>query len=221
MFEFPLSSQVNQVIHKNKIVDHAQPRPTTRIKDLLTAQIHQIRWHAKLAETTLRIPATAQVTEIQIFHLVLKGAEIHPDLLQFLDRTIPHPILFRVVASDGQIAHSAAYKRPSDVGGTSHIVVGERFTSGFLAPPVDGWPLLPSALDLGHLYRALLEPLLPLASRRGEVLGPLIQRCSEYQIVQSRIKQLTNKVNREKQFNRRVEMNRELNELKVTQTALQ
>ena len=212
MFDFPPSTIVNRVIPKTRIIENA--RPSTRLKDLLTQQIQQVRWHAKLSPETIKISATPQVPEIQVFHLTLKGSEIHPDLLNLLDKTIPQPMLMAIETSDDKLAHSAAYKRPSEAD-ASQWVVGARFTSDFV--PRDSIPLqtLPVALDLARLYTALLQPLLPLTARKSEPLPVLIERCDQYQSHQRKITQLIAKVNREKQFNRRVTLNQELNTLKA------
>lgn len=217
MFDFPPGTLVNRAVPKSKILDKA--RPTTRLKDLLTRQVQQILWHAKLAPETIRIPATPQVPEIQIFHLQLKGTELHPDLLQLLDKTIPQPSLFIIETSERQIAHSAAHKRPSEAD-SSQWVVGARFTSDFAPAKKSARLPLPAALDLSHLYTALLAPLLPLAPRRAETLQALIERCDHHQSLQRRIVQLTAKVNGEKQFNRRVVLNQDLTTLKAELDAL-
>ncbi len=210
MFEFPPATLVNRVIPKTKILEKA--RPTARLKALLTGEIQQIRWHAKLSPETVKLAATAQVPEIQIFHLQLKGSSIHPDLLQLLDLAIPQPIIFELVNAEGLIAHSAAHKRPSEADSTQWVT-GPRFTSLFNKPPAI-LLILPTALDLGKLYAALLQPLLPLSARPSEALPALIDRSHHYQALQRKLSQLTTKVNREKQFNRRVALNQELNQLK-------
>ncbi len=210
MFDFPPSTLVNRVIPKTRILENA--RPSTRLKGLLTQQIQQIRWHAKLSPETIRIPATPLVPEIQVFHLALKGSEVHPDLLALLDKTIPQPMLWVIETTDHNLAHSAAYKRPSEAD-ASQWVIGARFTSGFTSPP-SSHPQIPVALDLSRLYRAILQPLLPLTARDAEALPTLIERCDHYRSHRRKITQLTAKVNREKQFNRRVELNQQLNNLK-------
>jgi hypothetical protein len=212
MFDFPHSTIVNRPIPKSKILERA--RPTTRLKELLTHQIQQILWYAKLAPETIRIPSTPQVPEIQIFHLQLKGKELHPDLLELLDKTIPQPIIFTIETSERKLAHSAAHKRPSEAD-SSQWVVGSRFTSDYTPlENITSLPL-PAALDLSRLYTALLAPLLPLAPRRAEPLPDLIERCGAHQSLQRKIALLTSKVNREKQFNRRVTLNLELNALRA------
>ena len=165
------------------------------------------------------IPATIHVPEIQIFRLTLKSSEIDTGLLDFLDNAIPQPILWKLVTPDHQIAHSAAHKRPNEAD-AGRWFTGPRLTSSFSRQPSATLPL-PTALDLGHLYTALLAPLLPLAARRGETLPALIERCSQHQSLQRKIAQLTTKVHREKQFNRRVAFNQELNSLLATLMSLE
>ncbi len=216
MFEFPPSTIVNRVIPKTRIVENS--RPATRLKDLLTQQIQQIRWHAKLSPETIHIPATAQVPEIQIFHITLKEGEIHPALLDRIDNTIPQPIIHQLENIDGHTALSAAHKRPS---GADHgrWVTGERFTTGFtaLSPPAP----LPAAIDLGQLYTALIAAILPLARRPGESIADLTQRCHQHCQLQRQISQLQSKIRREKQFNRKVALNQELQQQQRQLTRLQ
>lgn len=217
MFKFPPSTIVDRVIPKTRIVENSHPRG--RLKDLLTQQIQQIRWHAKLSPETIHIPATPQVPEIQIFHLTLKGDEIHPDLLGLLDKTIPQPMLITIETDNHKLAYSAAYKRPSEAD-AAQWVVGARFTSDFTSKDSLSLQPLPTALDLGQLYSAFLTPLIPLAGRKNEALPLLIERCNQYQQCQRKTAQLTAKVNREKQFNRRVALNQELNSLKAELSSL-
>lgn len=120
--------------------------------------------------------------------------------------------------SEKGTAISAAFKRPSEAD-SSQWVVGSRFTSAFTTPqPVE--PPLPTAIDLGHLYAALLAPLLPLPARAGEALAAQVARCEAYLRLRRQIDQLTARLHREKQFNRKVVLNQELKPLQAELAAL-
>lgn len=205
MFTYPSSTLVNRPIHKTKLLENASASP--RLKALLTDQIKQLRWHAKLSPTTLKIPATPNVPEIQIFQLILKTSDINSDLLDWIDKTMPQPIFFILENKEGKIAHSAAHKRPSDASATQWVT-GTRFTSSFIPKP-PSYPSLPNSLDLAHLYAAHFSQLLPLPSRKKEILPDHIQRCETYRSLQRQISQLNVKIRREKQFNRKVELNQQ------------
>ena len=209
MFVFPRGTLVNRVIPKSKIL--ANTRASTRLKDLLTSEIQQIRWLAKLSPATTNLKSSPHVPEIQVFQIQLKGPDITPDLLDLLDKAIPHPLFHLLLSPSDQQAWSAAHKRPSD-SDPSKWVTGPRFTSPFKIPP-SSFPPLPTAPDLDHLYASLFAPLLPLTPKSAEPLPYLIARCQHHQSLDRQIKQLTSKVNRERQFKRRITLNQELNRL--------
>lgn len=211
MFESPPAALLNRKIPKAKFL--ANSHPSTRLRGLLTSQVQDITWHAKLSPESINLAATAAVAEIEVFHLTLKGKEIHPDLLDFLDKTIPHPIFFRLENQEGEVSHTTAHKRPHEAH-PNEWVLGSRFSTDFA--PVDSTSLpLPIVLDLEKLYLALFGLLLPLPARPKESLEALITRNKQHQTLSRQIQALQNKVNREKQFHRRVALNQELNTLKA------
>ncbi len=218
MFDYPPATHVSRTIPKSKFFD--QGKPNHRLKKLFTQQIQHILWLAKLSPDTLKIPATPQVIEIEVFHLTLKGTELHHDVLDAMDAAISHPIIFLLESVDGLHATSAAYKRPSEAAANQWIV-GSRFITAWSAPSQKPAAVLPSTLDLSQLYLALFQPLLPLAALPAETLAALTQRCGNYLSLQKQASQLSQKISREKQFNRRVDYNRQLNALKAQLTLME
>lgn len=211
MFDCPPASLLNRRIPKSKFL--ANSHPSTRLRDLLTTQVGTITWLAKLSPESTNLSATSAVAEIEVFHLTLKEKEINPDLLDFLDKTVPHPIFFRIQNKEGECSHSAAFKRPHEVN-AGDWVLSSRFSTDFASSPPT-FPPLPTALDLDKLYLTLFELLLPLSSRSGESLEALINRNKQHQTLSRQARALENKLNREKQFNRKVVFNQELNALRL------
>lgn len=210
MFTCPPASLLKRKIPKAKFLVNSHP--STRLRNLLTSQVKEIVWHAKLSPESTDLSSTSAVAEIEVFHLTLKGKEIHPDLLDFLDKAIPHPIFFQIKNDEGQLAHSTAHKRPHEVN-ANEWVLGSRFSSAFASSSPSLQPL-PTAVDLEKLYLALFAQLLRLPTRPAETLEALIARNKQHQTLSKQIQALQNKANREKQFNRRVSYNQELNQLK-------
>lgn len=211
MFAFPAQTVFGKTIPKARIYAHADP--TRRVRDLFTHQVAEIRWTHKLSPETLHLAAKPEVPEIEIFEIQLKSDKLDTVVLETIDRAIPYPILHRIHSTKG-VAYSAAFKRPSEAD-SQQWVVGARFTSDFADVPADDLPPLPTALDLGNLYAALVAPLLPLPARKGERLGDHIARCDQFQKVSRKVDQLTSRIGREKQFNRKVTLNEELKPLKL------
>lgn len=215
MFVFPPQTAFGKTIPKSRIYTHAAP--TRRVRELFVSQLSEIVWAHKLSPETLRLPATTSVSEIQVFDLHLKGESLDDDVLQAIDRAIPYPVLHRLHSEKG-VTWCAAYKRPSEAD-ASQWVVGSRFRSSTESPS-QACPPLPAALDLGQLYAALFAPLLPLPPRSGESLAHHIERCEAFTRLRRQIDQLTARLHRERQFNRKVELNRQLKPLQAELEAL-
>lgn len=73
---------------------------------------------------------------------------------------------------------------------------------------------LPVVLNMGALYQSLLASMTPLSFRKGENLDSLVSRVDLLRIKEREADKLESRMNKEKQFNRRVELNRSLNILK-------
>lgn len=216
MFAFPAQTVFGKTIPKARIYTHADP--TRRVRDLFTHQVAEMRWTHKLSPETLHLPAKPGVPEIEIFEIRLKADKLDPVVLETIDRAIPYPVLHRIRTGNDE-AWSAAFKRPSEAD-SQQWVVGARFTSDFSKERCDDLPPLPTALDLGHLYAALVAPLLPLPARKAEALPDHIARCDQFQKISRKVEQLTSRIRREKQFNRKVALNEELKPLQRELEAL-
>lgn len=215
MFTFPAQTAFGKVVPKSRIYTHSSP--SRRVKELFVSQLSEIVWAHKLSPETLHLPARPGVPEIQIFDLHLKTTTLDDDVLHAIDRAVPYPVIHRLHSEKGT-AISAAFKRPSEAD-SSQWVVGSRFTSAFTRPKsVD--PPLPTAIDLGHLYAALFAPLLPLPARAGETLATHVSRCEAYLRLLRQIDQLTARLHRAKQFNRKVEINQQIKPLQAEATLL-
>jgi hypothetical protein len=70
------------------------------------------------------------------------------------------------------------------------------------------------ALHLGGLYEQLLHRLIPLSARPQETLAELVARVEQAQAKQRELDKTTARLAKEKQFNRKVEINAILRQLK-------
>jgi hypothetical protein len=69
---------------------------------------------------------------------------------------------------------------------------------------------MPLALDLGVLYEQLLQRLIPLTLRKNETLAELVTRVEDLRLKENEVQKITSKLAKEKQFNRKVEINAQL-----------
>lgn len=215
LIAYPKQAAFGRVLPKNKIYEHSGAN--TRLKDLFVKQVEQIVWQYKLAPETLHLPARPGVPEIQVFSIQLKTPELHSDVLRCIDGAIPFPIVFELTC-DGRIRVTAAYKRPNEAD-ASRWVLSDYFASDWL--PMDSErTAMPVALHLGGLYEQLLHRLIPLSARPQETLAKLVARVEQAQAKQRELDRITARLAKEKQFNRKVEINAQLRQLKNDHAAL-
>lgn len=243
LITWPRAAYFGRAIPKNKIYEHAGAN--TALKDLFVQQVEQIIWDYKLAPETINIPADAKTSEIQVFRINLKSSHLDHKVLQAIDKAIPFSILFELSYHD-QIKLAAAYKRRSESDST-RWVIGRYFESGWQPDDAEREPL-PIARNLSALYEQLLSPLVdasrtvedrprsvdhvqeaPPAYNINRPDGPETKKLSLEQRIalaesieakQKEIAKIRSRLNREKQFNKRVAINAELRDAKEKLQAL-
>ncbi|WP_201353178.1 DUF4391 domain-containing protein [Hydrogenimonas urashimensis] len=214
-FEFPSQAKYGRVIPKSKIYEHASIGGALRQRFI--GQIDKIVWSYKLAEETLHLPATEKVPEIEIFDIYLKGDTIDEAVLKAIDRAIPLPILFILHRSgDGALKIKAAYKRPSEA--DSHKwVIESYFETDWLPADTPAEPL-PVALDLEKLYAQLIKALMPQTIAETAKTGDIeaeVERAKRIEALEREYRRLKAKRDREKQFNKKVQINGQMHTLKI------
>ncbi len=214
LFAYPRQAEFGRTLPKNKIYEHSGAN--TRLKGLFVEQVEQIVWRYKLAPETINLAAKPGVPEIQVFAIQLKTPELHRDVLRCIDGAVQFPIIFEITQGQGPDARTqvvAAYKRPSDADAASWVC-SEYFESAGMPAASERAPL-PLALDLGGLYEQLLHRLVPIAPRTQESLRHLVARTEAAMTTAKEVKKIEASLAKEKQFNRKVEINSTLRQLKA------
>lgn len=215
MFNYPKKTHFRRVLPKNKIYAHS--RASKALQARFVDQVVKITWLYKLAPETLNIPASTAVQEIEIFEIQLKQQELHQDILRAIDRTIRHPIAFQL-RFQNQVRYMMPSKRPNEAD-SNKWVLGEYFSTGWQDFEASE-ESLPVALNMAALYEHMLRAHLSLPTRDGESLADHVARITELQQKQREAKQLEARLNKAKQFNRKVELNQQLRALKSEVAAL-
>lgn len=213
LIAYPQQAAFGRVLPKNKIYEHS--RANARLQRLFVEQVEQIVWQYKLAPETINLPARPGVPEIQVFSIQLKSNELHEDVLRCIDGAVQFPILFELNQGQGDQAKTqvvAAYKRPSDAD-ASRWVLSSYYATDWMPAATARTPM-PLALDMAQLYSALLQGLMPLPARPQESLPEWVARVKQAQAKHREIEKIQARLNKEKQFNRKVEINATLRQLK-------
>lgn len=207
-FDFPQNAKVDRSLPKSKIYEHVSP--SRGVKDLFVKQVEKITWLYKLSPETINIPARGGVQEIQVFNISLKMGSLKEEVLQTIDKAIPSPILHRL-EYQGKVKYALAYKRPSEADSSKWVLSSYFSTDWFVreAKKVS----LPLVLDLSALYEQLITNVIALPHRSGESLDGYVARAEMLGKMKKEAEKVEIRIKREKQFNRKVELNRELREI--------
>ena len=213
LIAYPKQAAFWRVVPKNKIYEHSGAN--TRLQRLFVEQVEQIIWQYKLAPETINLPARPSVPEIQIFSIQLKSTELHEDVLRCIDGAVQFPILFELNQGQRDQAKTrvvAAYKRSSEAD-ASRWVLSSYFGTDWM-PAATARTAMPLAIDMAYLYAALLQGLLPLPARPQEALPDWVARVEQAEAKRREMEKAQTRLTKEKQFNRKVEINATLRHLK-------
>lgn len=210
LFSFPIQARVSRVVPKSKIYEHGPVN--TALRDKFVRQVEQITWAYKLAPETINLPARGSVPEIQVFEITQKIAELDDEVLRAIDRAISLPIIFEL-HYEQRTRMVAAFKRNSEAD-ASRWVLSDYFATAWLPSDIER-TAIPLALDLGGLYEQVLQRLIPTPARPQESLADLVARVELVVAKQREVEKTANKLAKEKQFNRKVEINATLRQLKT------
>ncbi|ELY2855767.1 DUF4391 domain-containing protein [Cronobacter turicensis] len=206
---YPKQAVFGRTLPKNKIYEHSGAN--TRLKDLFVGQVEQIVWQYKLAPETINLPARPGVPELQIFSIQLKTSELNLDVLRCIDGAVQFPVIFEL-SFDERTKVIAAYKRPNE-SDASRWVLSDYFATAWLSSDYER-AAMPLALDLGSLYEQVLHRLIPMPARPQETLADLVSRLELVAAKQREVEKAASRLAKEKQFNRKVEINAHLRRLK-------
>lgn len=209
LFAYPVKAAFGRIVPKTKLYEHGSVG--ARLKSLFTEQVERIVWQYKLAPETTNLSASPGAPEIQVFSVRLRASELHHDILWCLDKAIPFPLVFELVYED-RLQVVACYKRPSKAE-TNRWICSDYFATDWIATESPR-TALPVALNLDGLYEQLLRALIPLTHRPKESLSDLAERATKVRALRKEMDKAVSQLATEKQFNRKVEINASVRELK-------
>lgn len=210
MIIFPEHCKVERLIAKEKI--YSKVKASDKLKAKFVEQVESITWSYKLAPVSLHIPERDGINEIQIFTVVLRKQEFDVDVLKAIDVAIPFPIFF--ILRFGECENLlTGYKKIA----ANAVVPGsliEYFASGWQLKVSDGMPL-PAALDMSALYVTLFRQVAQLPQDCTALrLEAFANTLSARRQLEKEIAALQKKCDNEKQFDKRMELNCQLRELR-------
>lgn len=208
---FPASTAYGRRIPKQKFYENLSVTPTLR--RIFTEQIESIIWSHKLSPATVNVAKGELVEELEVFHILLRQRGLDSAVLELIDREIPYHILF-LLEFGGDFQARIGYKEPS--GGKTTFKVDAYYQTDWM--PQDTLPLSLAGLNLDAIYENFVRQLagsnLVSGAESGTSLKDAVEQNKQRQKLLKQIAALENKIGREKQFNKQVEFNEQLKDLK-------
>ena len=210
MLGFPVSTEFNKRIPKQKFYDNLDVSPTLR--RVFVDQIRLVYWRNKLAASTLNIAAGEVVSEVEVFEVRLNEPKLDEAVLKQIDKEIPYHILF-ILTCDGKAQAWIGYKEAA-ASGSSAFKVNRYYHTDWM--PEDELQFHIDGLNMDAVYESLVRQIAgdKLQADSGESLKESVERDEKKKQLEKQIATLESKMRKEKQLNRQMEMNAELKKLR-------
>ena len=216
LFNLPERSLFNRKIPKNKFYEKL--KANTKLKDMFVDEIDYILWKYKLSKETVNLDSTEEVQEIQVFEIHLKQRELSDEILENIDKSIPYPILHVLIYED-EVKLSIAYKQRNQ-NNENKFVVNRYYETEWMQIAELQFNIL-SGFNLQDVYENIIRSLMPTGNvKEDENLNESIEKQAKIEKLEKECSKLEAKIRNEKQINRKVELNIELQKKKKELTSL-
>lgn len=213
LYFYPEQAKVNRLIPKNKFYEEG--KASSQIEQLFVEQVENMRWAYQLDVSTTHMQDKDDLKEIQILHIQSRVENFDTAILAYIDKLIPSPIIFEVYFNDAVKVY-ATYKRLNQADKTK-VVAGQYYSTAW-QNDINRMPL-PIFLHLSGLYEHFIHDLLPheVANSGENVQDDIEAKIALNEKIEQLNKQLaklSQSLKREKQFNRQVEINQRIKDLR-------
>ena len=211
MLALPKTTEFNKRIPKQKFYENLTVTPA--LKRAFVEQIRLIWWQNKIAPATANLAPGKSVTEVEVLELRLNQPSLDEAVLRQIDREIPYHILF-LLEHAGKYQSWIGYKEAAS--GSAAFQVRQYYHTGWMEP--ERLPIRMEGITVDAVYENFVRQVAgdSLAPSGGEALQDSVERDLRRQQLQKQIAALENKIRKEKQLNRQVELNAKLKSLKKT-----
>ena len=207
MLALPQQTEFNKRIPKQKFYGHINSNAA--IKSQFAAHVKTIYWRNKIAASTLNIAAGSMMPELEVFEINLNTPNINESVLRQIDMAIPYYILF-LLEYNSKYQAVIAFKEITE---NKNIKVNNYYYTNWFDEK--DLPLKMEGLSVDSVYENFVRQIAGtyLSSRSEESLKQSIALADEKAKLQKQIVVLESKIRKEKQFNKKVELNADLKRL--------
>lgn len=205
------ATEFNRRIPKTKFYENINIMPP--LKRLFVDQVKNIYWRNKIAVTTTNLTDGKYVTEIEIFEINLNNSQVNIELLKLIDSVIPYHILY-ILEYNGKYQAWIGYKETTNI--EKKISKVDRYYHTDWIEENE-FVIKLEGLNLDDVYENLVRQIAGdklQSDNSTESLKQSIERYQQIEVIEKQINTLQNKIRKEKQLNKQMEMNTELKKLR-------
>ena len=191
MIELPKSCYVNKPLPKKLFYEKVGV--SSGVKDEFVNLVDKITWLYKLSPDTIGITKTENIVEIQIFQINVKEKKIPLSVIKTITKGVQYKILFIIKYND-------EYCYSVKVDDIYFADWNEDINFDF------------NAINLEIVYENIVKSIIK-EENNNKKFETIIENKNNINDIEKRIVQLRQKIKNEKQFNRKIELNKELNKL--------
>ena len=212
MLGLPRSIEFNTRIPKQTFYENLAG--TAALKRFFAEQVKSVYWRNKIAATTMNIAAGTAVTEIEVFEIHLNQSQIDENVLRQIDKVIPYHILF-MLKYEGKHRAVISYKEAAAAGSKAFAIMRYYYTDWL---PLDEMPVKLEGLNIDAIYENFVRQVAAdqLQINDKDSIKHAIEKEEKRRRLKKQIAALQNKIRKEKQLNRQMQLNQELKMLKWT-----
>lgn len=191
MLNIPKRCYVNKFLPKKIFYEKIAISPL--VKEEFTNQVDRITWLYKISPDTIGISKTNDVEEIEIFQLDLKEKIIPKNVIKVITKGIPYKILF-LLKCEEEFCYLIKMDKIYTLEWNKEINIDF------------------NAINLEVLYENIAKTIIDKKedNRNFEII---IEEKRKIDDLNKKISNLRSKIKSEKQFDRKLELNNELNKL--------
>lgn len=188
----PKTCEVNRFVAKKKFYEHTNMSET--VKNSFVNDIEKITWNYKLATDTLNLSKTDNVIEIEIFTINLSNKTIPNSVLKVINKSIPYKILFNLICDNDYcyalIENDTIYNTDWN----------ENIDFQF------------NGLNLENVWNNIIKEIIKETDNNSSI-DVILDNKNKIDELKSKINKLKIQADREKQFNRQIELDHEIKKL--------
>ena len=205
-FNLPARTKVGKVVPKNAFDNYTN----TKQKKIFTDKVGRITWTNKLSKETTNLEAK-EIQEIQLFKIELKVKEDIQVVLDIIDKSIPYPIIFSVEYNN-ELYLSCSTKHPHPVNADNSVVDWTFKTVWFN----EGENIFSINLkqDLDFVFKDICVQFSGKPALEKKSLDSIVRHQKQIDLIEKEIIKLKSALSKMKQFNKKVDLNHELNNKK-------